>query len=289
MGRVHRRRRSREALRVSKLPTQSSALCHAATGLVYLVMAGAVWKTANSIARHTNVAPISIPSKVVILKPEDGHIRLVRMQDVICLVRLQWIIAHNCRVPTERFFRIRRNSRWDDHFVAGLDRNRTAAKGAKPIIGLLHGILANEQFAYTGSTNRRGFPVVYPRNVYPHLFVSDNVRSVFGRSVFERPNVRTLINLKLSSVVGDIFAQHTSLPGGDSGVEQNSKQTDPFKNKSLCFTPSVISAFGVVCGGICLALGSVLFLFVCGRVGRNGTTNNNVMLVFGFAAPAALF
>lgn len=165
-------------------------------GLVYFIMPVAVGEAAVWEARRTKIAPIPIAKKIEILKSGNRRVGLDGVQDVINFFWLQGIVAFNRTLTRSGFVGIGRNA-WGNNESGAGRIHCLSTEAGKPVVGLLHSIAADEYLTGQSTTYRRRLPIIDPIHIQEHLFVSNDVGCVFWRPVFEWPNVRPLINLKL--------------------------------------------------------------------------------------------
>jgi len=269
---------------VRQLSNYAVLLVLAVTGLVHLIMFLTVGESAVFVARHAQIAPVAIARQIEILKSSNCRIRPIGVHDVINLFFSQGAVASD-RSVAEWFVGIGRDD-WRDNQSRTWRIQRVTTETGKPVVSLLHSVCANEYLTCRATTYCRGFSIIDPKNWYPHLFVGDYVGGMFIRSVIERPDVRSLVDLKLGSVINNALSRQSSLPIGDTSIDNDCKKSKPFEPNFMGFTSPIFLSFGIVCGCIFSALGIVSLFFIWGKTGEYSAAHVNIVLVFGLLLSA---
>jgi hypothetical protein len=261
----------------------------AVTGLMHLIVGVAVSEDAVFLSRQTDVAPVTSAIAIEVLHPNASVTGVVGVQDVAYLILRKNIVAVY-RGIQECFCWIGRNS-WRNWETPIWPLNQTWGKRftpvshqGEPLFYRLLSIGSAIDFPCSSEVNCWSFSIVHPIKIDEHLVAFDDM-DVFWRDIFEVPNIRSLLNPKLLTVVVNTFARKGSLPIGDSGIDDDSKERKPFEPHFFVFTSPVFLAFGLMCGIVFFALGAVSLLYFWRTMNLDGTAYKN--LVFGFSLTAS--
>jgi len=234
----------------------------AVTGLMYVVVFKATSKwTTLAYTEPAHVTPVPLSGSIAIFDTDDGSPRLTRIS----------------RSPAADNTGLVRLSLHQHAFIQNIFANTTIGfiqwaitQSLKPFLGPLGTVVTGKNAARVFHMQRWSLSFVYE--------VVSSEKSILRLSEpynfkFSGKNVGSLISLKEFPSGLERLAGQADLPIGQSSVNDDRKNRQPFQKQFVGFTSPVFLAFGYMCSGIFCTLGVVLLYKTLWGVRFYGTVN----------------